>query len=255
MITLNGIKKSYQMGSHAVEALKSIDLQVTAKEMVAIMGPSGSGKSTLMNILGCLDRPSAGVYTLDGRNVSHLDADELAQVRNKKIGFVFQNFNLLSLDTALDNVALPLLYGRVADARKKAREAIRKVGLETRAHHKPSELSGGQRQRIAIARAIVSNPPLILADEPTGNLDTQTGEEILSIFAALNAAGTTVVMVTHEREVAEHCHRILTMRDGVLAKDERLAGSQIKQNAIELAQTAAPAASGSSAAKRQGGIQ
>ncbi len=221
MIHLESITKTYCMGEHKVHALRGLDIHIAAGEMVAVMGPSGSGKSTLMNILGCLDRPSSGKYLLDGEDVAALSADGLASIRNRKLGFVFQSFNLLQLDSALDNVALPLLYAGVSDPHKKAKEALRRVGLEDRAHHKPSELSGGQRQRVAIARALVTNPPVILADEPTGNLDSKTGEEILKIFTKLHREGTTVLMVTHEHEVAEHCRRLLMIRDGVLEKDER----------------------------------
>ena len=220
MIHLESISKTYTMGEHSVHALRGLNVHIARGEMVAIMGPSGSGKSTLMNILGCLDRPTAGRYGLDGVDVSHLASHELARIRNKKLGFVFQSFNLLQLDSALDNVALPLLYGGHRNPRKKAKEALERVGLANRALHKPSELSGGQRQRVAIARALVTSPPVILADEPTGNLDTQTGDEIMKVFLELNAAGTTVVMVTHEREVADWCGRRLLIRDGKLDSDE-----------------------------------
>jgi putative ABC transport system ATP-binding protein len=232
MIRLQSIVKSYEMGNHTVRALRGVDLHVGAGEMVAIMGPSGSGKSTLMNVLGCLDRPCSGTYLLDGEDVSRLGSDELSEVRNKKIGFVFQSFNLLALDSAAENVALPLIYGGARDAKERALAAIEKVGLASRAHHKPSELSGGQRQRVAIARAIVGNPPLILADEPTGNLDTKTGEEILAIFSELNSAGATVVLVTHERDIAVHCERIITLRDGLIDTDERLGSSSVEDGSM-----------------------
>jgi putative ABC transport system ATP-binding protein len=223
MIRLEGIGKDYRMGDQTVTALRDVSLHIEAGEMVAIMGPSGSGKSTLMNVLGCLDPPTAGRYELDGRDVSRLGRDELAAVRNGKIGFVFQSFHLLPLSSALENVALPLLYAGASGAKDRALGALERVGLTHRAHHKPNELSGGQRQRVAIARALVTSPPVILADEPTGNLDSRTGEEILEIFAELNRAGTTVILVTHERDVAEHARRILTVRDGLLVSDETVA--------------------------------
>jgi putative ABC transport system ATP-binding protein len=223
MIRLEDLSKEYEMAGHKVAALQGVSLRIEAGEEVAIMGPSGSGKSTLMNLLGCLDQPSSGRYELDGRDVSRLDADELAAVRNKKIGFVFQSFNLLPQQSAVENVALPLLYAGEPGARERAMHALERVGLAHRAHHRPTEISGGQRQRVAIARALVTSPPVILADEPTGNLDTRTGEEILALFAELNQAGTTVVLVTHERDVAEHARRILTIRDGRLVSDERVA--------------------------------
>ena len=220
MIHLESISKTYTMGEHSVHALRELDVHIARGEMVAIMGPSGSGKSTLMNILGCLDRPTTGRYRLDGVDVSHLASNELARIRNKKLGFVFQSFNLLQLDSALDNVALPLLYGGHRNPRNQAKEALEKVGLANRALHKPSELSGGQRQRVAIARALVTSPPVILADEPTGNLDTHTGDEIMKVFLELNAAGTTVVLVTHEPEVADWYGRRLLIRDGELDSDK-----------------------------------
>ena len=226
MIRLQDIGKEYEMAHEKVIALHSIELHIARGENVAIMGPSGSGKSTLMNLLGCLDQPTRGHYFLDGRDVSHLGQDDLAQVRNQKIGFVFQSFNLLPRQSILENVALPLLYAGNGNAKARAMEALDAVGLGNRASHKPTEISGGQRQRVAIARALVTKPPVILADEPTGNLDTRTGEEILGLFAALNAQGTTVVIVTHEREVAEHSSRILTIRDGLLVGDEHLSKPQ-----------------------------
>ena len=222
MITLDAITKVYEMGDERVEALAGLSVHVEQGEYVAVMGPSGSGKSTLMNIIGCLDRPTAGRYILDGGDVSDLDSDELAIIRNRKIGFVFQSFNLLPQLSAADNVALPLLYAGAREGARRAREALDQVGLASRAGHRPNELSGGQRQRVAIARALVTRPAVILADEPTGNLDTRTGEEILALFEALHHGGATVLLVTHEREVGEHAERILTIRDGLLASDERL---------------------------------
>ena len=225
LVRLDGVGKVYEMGGHQVKALRRVDLEISAGEMIAIMGPSGSGKSTLMNVLGCLDSPSFGTYELDGRDVSGMDEDELAQVRNRKLGFVFQSFNLLPLISAVENVALPLLYAGERDATKRALEALDQVGLSGRESHRPTEMSGGQRQRVAIARALVTSPPVILADEPTGNLDSQTGEEILAIFAELNRRGSTVVLVTHEREVAERAERIITIQDGLLARDELVPSS------------------------------
>ncbi len=222
MITLDDITKIYEMGDERVQALAGLSVHVGAGEYVAIMGPSGSGKSTLMNILGCLDRPSTGHYVLDGHDVSDLEADELAVIRNRKIGFVFQSFNLLPQLTAAENVALPLLYAGASGGRQRAMDALAQVGLAERAGHRPNEMSGGQRQRVAIARALVTRPSVILADEPTGNLDTRTGEEILRLFADLHDGGATVLLVTHEREVGEHAERILTIRDGRLASDEQL---------------------------------
>ncbi len=221
MITLHQIRKVYQMGDEEVVALQGLTLHIDEGEFVAIMGPSGSGKSTLMNILGCLDQPTDGQYELDGELVSNLDDDDLAEVRNRKLGFVFQSFNLLPEYSALENVALPLVYARTPHARDQARKALEQVGLGDRTGHRPNELSGGQRQRVAIARALVTRPGVILADEPTGNLDTRTGNDILALFADLHRAGTTVLMVTHEREVAEHAERIVTIRDGLLHSDER----------------------------------
>jgi len=214
MIELYGITKKYKIGHELVEALSSVDLEIKKGEFVAVMGPSGSGKSSLMNIIGCLDRPTSGAYTLNGTRVEDMDDNGLAAVRNRNIGFVFQSFNLLARHTALENVELPLFYAGVVDARPAALEALKEVGLEKRVHHRPNELSGGERQRVAIARALVLNPPLILADEPTGNLDSRTGKEIMEMFKDLHSRGTTIVMVTHENDIAAHAQRIITIRDG-----------------------------------------
>ncbi len=222
MIRLVDIEKDYVMGGEIVPALRAINLHIPKGAFVAIMGPSGSGKSTLMNILGALARPTRGQYLLDGEDVSGLADDELAGIRNRKIGFVFQSFNLLHHATAAENVALPLVYAGADNQHARALEALRKVQLDHRADHKPPELSGGQRQRVAIARAIITEPPIIFADEPTGNLDSRTSEEILGIFEHLHRAGSTIVMVTHERDVAEHAARIITFRDGRLLSDETL---------------------------------
>ncbi|MBK7634181.1 MAG: ABC transporter ATP-binding protein [Saprospiraceae bacterium] len=221
MITLEKISKSYKMGDEIINALKSISLTISKNEYVALMGPSGSGKSTLMNILGCLDSPTSGKYILNDIDVSLMTDSDLAEVRNKQIGFVFQTFNLLPRLSALDNVALPLVYAGFSKEKRiqKAEEALDKVGLSDRMMHKPNELSGGQRQRVAIARALVNDPAIILADEPTGNLDTKTSVEIMGIFERIHQAGNTVIIVTHEPDIADHAHRIVRLRDGLVETD------------------------------------
>jgi putative ABC transport system ATP-binding protein len=213
------------MGDTVVNALHNVSVAINENEFTSIMGPSGSGKSTLMNILGCLDRPTSGTYFLDGIRVEDMSDDDLAGIRNQTIGFVFQSFNLLARSTALKNVELPMIYAGISprERRQRAENALARVGLEDRMLHKPNELSGGQKQRVAIARALVNDPAIILADEPTGNLDTKTGEEIISIFKTLHAEGATVIIVTHELEVAQHARRILQFRDGELLKDQRSA--------------------------------
>ena len=223
IIYTHDLWKTYDMGSEQqVHALRGVNLQIRRNEYAVIMGPSGSGKSTLMNLIGCLDSPSRGQYWLNGQQVSELDDDELARIRNKEIGFVFQTFNLLARATALHNVELPLIYAGVPSAERieRARESLIAVGMEPRMNHKPNELSGGQRQRVAIARALVNKPSIILADEPTGNLDSQTGLEIMALFDRLHSEGNTIVLVTHEHDIAEYAHRIINIKDGVVARDE-----------------------------------
>jgi putative ABC transport system ATP-binding protein len=219
LIEMNGLTRVYQLGPQEIYALRGVDLIVEQGEYVAIMGPSGSGKSTLMNIIGCLDRPSAGSYILDGTPVESMNDDELATVRNRKIGFVFQTFNLLARTTALQNVELPLVYAKInrVERRELAEEALSAVGLQDRMNHQPNELSGGQRQRVAIARALVNKPSLLLADEPTGNLDSQTGREILDLFRSLHDRGNSIIMVTHEDDVAREAKRVIHIRDGRIA--------------------------------------
>jgi len=221
IITLNQIDKTYNMGAEIVRALRGVDLKILQNEYVAVMGPSGSGKSTLMNILGCLDTPSGGTYLFKNLDVSNMNDDQLAEIRNKEIGFVFQTFNLLPRADALHNVELPLIYSGIpANERKKlAMEALEKVGLKDRMHHKPNELSGGQRQRVAIARALVNNPSIILADEPTGNLDSKTGVEIMQIMEHLQKMGNTIIVVTHEEHIASQCKRIIRLLDGYIEED------------------------------------
>ncbi len=221
-ILLSGVKKIYRLGGETVHALAGITLRINSGEFTAIMGPSGSGKSTLMNILGCLDRPTNGSYMLDGQEVAKLNDDELAITRNKKIGFVFQSFNLLPRMTTLQNVALPMIYAGVAKKERleRAKEVLTLVGLEQRLNHQPNELSGGQRQRVAIARALVNDPTIIMADEPTGNLDTKAGDEIMAIFSELNSQGRTIILVTHEPDIAEYAGRVVHVRDGLIERDK-----------------------------------
>ena len=217
LIETTELTRTYRLGTTEVQALRGVSVQVAQGEFVALMGPSGSGKSTMMHLLGCLDTPTAGRYLLEGRDVSRLRVNERAQVRNRRIGFVFQTFNLLPRLSALDNVMLPLLYrGHVADARRRAQEALQHVGLEQRAHHRPTELSGGECQRVALARALIADPALILADEPTGNLDSQTGQEIMNLLSDLSTAGRTIIMVTHDAGVAAYAQRVVRMRDGMI---------------------------------------
>jgi len=226
LIRLHKISRRYQMGSEIVHALREVSLEIKRGEYVAIMGPSGSGKSTLMNLIGCLDTPTSGQYELNGIQVSEMDDNRLAEVRNKEIGFVFQTFNLLPRSDALRNVELPMIYSGVpSDERRQiALEALASVGLGDRIHHRPNELSGGQRQRVAVARALVNRPSILLADEPTGNLDSKTGEEMMALFEQLWMQRNTIILVTHEEEIAKHAHRIIRIRDGLIASDEKRAG-------------------------------
>lgn len=227
VISIKDLNKVYKNGSVEVHALKNINLEIKHGEFIAIMGHSGSGKSTLMNILGCLDRPSSGEYLLDGTNISSLSQDELSLIRNKKIGFVFQAFNLIPRTNVLRNVELPMIYAKVKSSQriKRAEELLEKVGLGERIYHLPNELSGGQKQRVAIARALANNPPIILADEPTGNLDTKSSDEIMEIFTELNNEGNSVILVTHEPEIAEYADRVIVFRDGTIIEDRRKEGA------------------------------
>lgn len=223
LIRVRGVTKEYRMAGEVVRALRGIDLEIRRNEYVAVMGPSGSGKSTFMNVIGCLDGPSAGEYHLNGHSVGGLDEDELARIRNREIGFVFQSFNLLPRASARDNVEVPLIYAGIPKAQRREKSAamLEKVGLADRMRHKPNEMSGGQRQRVAIARALVTEPALLLADEPTGALDSRTGEEIMALFDELHGKGQTLMIVTHEPEIAAHAHRVLHLKDGVIERDER----------------------------------
>ena len=236
LISIKNLNKTYIMGAEKVEALKDVSLQIEKSEYVALMGPSGSGKSTLMNLLGCLDSPTSGEYWLNGIEVSTMDDGELAEVRNKQIGFVFQTFNLMPRLSALENVALPLVYAGIPreERLEKARKTLESVGLGDRVMHKPNELSGGQRQRVAVARALVNDPAIILADEPTGNLDSKTSYEIMGLFEQIHKAGNTVILVTHELDISLHAHRIVRMRDGLIESD------QPNENIVSMANVAAP---------------
>ena len=228
VIEIENVTKVYVMGSETIHALRGVSLQIRRNEYLAIMGPSGSGKSTMMNMLGCLDTPTAGKYEFSGKNVAAMDDDELAAIRNKEIGFVFQTFNLLPRSDSLHNVELPLIYAGMnsGERREKARIALENVGLGNRLHHRPNELSGGQRQRVAIARALVNNPSIILADEPTGNLDSKTGEEIMALMETLYEQGNTIIVVTHEPDIAEHARRVVRLRDGLIESDGPTGGTR-----------------------------
>ncbi len=238
IITLENIRKTYDLGQVQIEVLKGLNTSILKNEYVAIMGPSGSGKSTLMNILGCLDKPTKGSYILNGTDVSRMNDDELAEVRNKEIGFVFQTFNLLARLSGIENVALPLIYAgvRKADRLQRAENILKAVGLGHRMHHRPNELSGGERQRVAVARALVNNPSIILADEPTGNLDTKTSYEIMELFEDIHKKGNTVIIVTHEEDIARYAHRIIRIRDGMIESDERNANkldpTELRKNLV-----------------------
>ena len=223
IITLHGLTRDFPLGAEVVKVLKGIDLEIARNEYVALMGPSGSGKSTLMNLIGCLDTATGGSYRLNGTDVSQLDDNELADIRNVEIGFVFQTFNLLPRSTALENVALPLVYAGIAkgEREERAKEVLDMVGLSDRMDHRPNQLSGGQRQRVAVARALVNKPSIILADEPTGNLDTKTSLDIMELFREIHSAGNTIILVTHEEDIAAHAHRVVRLRDGLIESDER----------------------------------
>ena len=234
VIQIENLTRTYQMGETEVRALAGVSLQVQRNEYIAIMGPSGSGKSTLMNMIGCLDTPSSGEYILNGNRVSQMDDSDLAEIRNREIGFVFQTFNLLPRTSCLANVELPLIYAGIKafDRKERALEVLDKVGLGDRVDHKPNELSGGQRQRVAIARALVNSPSILLADEPTGNLDTKTGDEIMLLFEELYRAGNTIILVTHENEIAEYSRRIIRLRDGLVEKDEPVDSPVLEQETV-----------------------
>jgi putative ABC transport system ATP-binding protein len=244
LVAIQRLVKVYKMGEVEVRALDGVDLTIAEGEFLAIMGPSGSGKSTLMNILGCLDRPTSGTYMLDGTDLSSLDADARAEIRNARIGFVFQSFNLLARTSALENVELPLLYGDAgfgaSERRERARKALARVGLAGREEHHPSQLSGGQQQRVAIARALVTDPAILLADEPTGNLDSRTSEEVMAIVQALNDEGKTIILITHEADMAQFARRIVTMRDGHILSDEPATGRRVLAPAAASATGARP---------------
>ncbi|MCK6542622.1 ABC transporter ATP-binding protein [bacterium] len=229
MIDIRNITKRYQIGTEEVHALRGVSLQIKKNDYIALMGPSGSGKSTMMNVIGCLDTPTSGEYLFEGQDVAQMNDDQLAEIRNRKIGFVFQNFNLIPRSDVFHNVELPMIYAGHAPAERKRLtiEAIEKVGLGARMKHKPNELSGGQRQRVAIARALVNNPSIILADEPTGNLDSKTGEEIMQVFEQLHKAGNTIILVTHEEDIASHAHRVVRLKDGVVETDEAITGRKV----------------------------
>lgn len=234
IINIEHISKVYHLGIEEVHALRDVSLRIDKNEYLAIMGPSGSGKSTLMNMLGCLDTPTSGIYDFNGQNVSTMSDNELAKIRNKEIGFVFQTFNLLPRSDALHNVELPLVYAGLpyAERRERAKQTLIDVGLEDRIHHKPNELSGGQRQRVAIARALVSNPSIILADEPTGNLDSKIGEEIMQLFEEIHSKGNTIILVTHEEYIAEHAGRIVRLKDGLVERDETISKRFVKRAGV-----------------------